>query len=291
MCSYFWPALYAVAIWWFSTGLILYLDSLPGRTFRWSMLGGTTVFLLALYQLGAGSNDTSVAGAYVGFTCGILLWGWQEMTFFMGQISGPMKTASRARPGSLRHFRDGVATSLYHELAIVVCAAVVVWFTWGAPNQLGRWTFLLLWAMRQSAKLNLFLGVLNLSDELLPERLGYLRSYMARKPMNLLFPVSVSTGTVLAVVLVQRAGLPGIQPQQAAGLTMLITLLVLGIVEHWFLMLPLPLAPLWTWLLRSFRNPEPLASMPARPPQDAARHLGEYGGACLRRPVQAATGP
>ncbi len=32
----------------------------------------------------------------------------------------------------------------------------------------------MLWAMRQSAKLNLFLGVRNLSDELLPPHLRYL---------------------------------------------------------------------------------------------------------------------
>ena len=39
------PVLYALFVWWFSTGLILYLDRLPRHTFRWSLLGAKVVFL------------------------------------------------------------------------------------------------------------------------------------------------------------------------------------------------------------------------------------------------------
>jgi putative photosynthetic complex assembly protein 2 len=42
------------------------------------------------------------------------------------------------------------------------------------PNQVGTGTFAVLWVMRISAKLNLFLGVRNLSEELLPPHLAYL---------------------------------------------------------------------------------------------------------------------
>jgi len=257
MSLYGYPALYALGVWWFATGLIIYLDCLPRHTFRWSMPAATAVFVIALYRLWASSADTSVPGAYAAFTYGVLIWGWQEMSFFTGQLTGPRKTASPARPGGLRHFWHGIETCLYHELAIIASAAAVVALTWGAPNQVGRWSFLLLWAMRQSAKLNVFLGVLNLSEEFLPEHLLYLRSYMARRPMNLLFPVSVTAGTVLAVSLVDRATASGIQPFRAAGLTFLIAMLGLGILEHWFLVLPLPLAPLWTWLLQFRRPAEP----------------------------------
>ena len=44
MSAFLLPALYALFVWWFSTGLIIWLDSLPPRTFRWSMLGGTALF-------------------------------------------------------------------------------------------------------------------------------------------------------------------------------------------------------------------------------------------------------
>ena len=40
----------------------------------------------------------------------------------------------------------------------------------------------------------MFLGVPNLTEEFLPEHLHYLKSFLSRKPMNLLFPVSVTAG-------------------------------------------------------------------------------------------------
>ena len=52
--------------------------------------------------------------------------------------------------------------------------------------------------MRLSANL----GVPNLAEELLPEHLHDLKSFLTRKPMNLLFPVSVTVSTLIAALLV-----------------------------------------------------------------------------------------
>ena len=46
-----WPIAYALLLWWFSTGTIFYLDSLPRRTFKWSMAGGTRTGFLMLGAL------------------------------------------------------------------------------------------------------------------------------------------------------------------------------------------------------------------------------------------------
>ena len=53
------------------------------------------------------------------------------------------------------------------------------------------WTFMPLWLMRTSAKLNVFLGGINLGEEFLPPHLRYLLSFMARRPMNVLMPLSL----------------------------------------------------------------------------------------------------
>lgn len=254
MAQFAWPALFALFVWWFSTGLIILLDNFPTRTFRWSMLGGTAVFAASLYQLSAGSTDTSLTGAYAAFTGAVLAWGWQEMSFFMGYVTGPRRTGCAAGCSGPRHFLHGVQACLYHELAIAATAAVIVAASWGGPNQVGTWTFLLLWGMRQSAKLNFFLGVLNLGEQFLPPHLGYLRSFMAKRPMNLLMPLSITGGTVLATILVQGARVPGIDDVQAAGLTFLITMLALAVLEHWMLVLPLPFERLWSWVLQ-WRRP------------------------------------
>ena len=276
------PALYALFVWWFSTGLIILLDNLPRRTFRWSMLAGTALLAVSLHRLGEGSADTTTAGAYAAFTYAVLVWGWHEMSFFMGYVTGPRRTASPPGSSGWLRFRHGVAACLYHELAIVATAAVIVAATWGAPNQVGTWTFMLLWGMRTSAKLNFFLGVLNLSEEFLPPHLAYLKGFLARKPMNLLFPVSVTVGTVITAVLVQRATEPGLSEFQVAGLAFLVTMLALAVLEHWFLVLPLPFSQLWSWVLQL----RPGGKVRAAP---AAPHDGECDDpAAASRPAYAA---
>ncbi len=138
-------------------------------------------------------------------------------------------------------------TLLYHELAIVAAAGAVVLLTWAEPNQTGTLAFLILMVMRISAKLNIFLGVPNLTDELLPERLRYLKSYFRTRSFNLLFPVSILGSTVVAVSLAQKA--LGAHGPEAVGFSMLFTLIALAILEHIFMIVPLPDAALWRWAI------------------------------------------
>ncbi len=243
---------YALFVWWFSTAVIILLDNLPRRTFRWSMGVGTAIFAVCLWRLAASAHDTSVAGAYAAFTYGVLAWGWQEMSFFMGIVTGPRRTGARRDASLGERFRDGVAACLYHELAIIGTAAVIVAVTWGAPNQAGTWTFMALWVMRQSAKLNVFLGVRNLGERFVPTHLQYLLTYMAKRPLNALMPFSITGGTVAAVLLAQRAG--SASASEAAAYTFVVTILALAVLEHWMLVLPLPFERLWSWVL-TFRRP------------------------------------
>ena len=75
MSDFGFPVLYALGLWWFSTGVVLYLDNLPGRTFRWTLIGGTVVLAIAIFGLVVSSASTSVVAAYVDFTCGVVFWG------------------------------------------------------------------------------------------------------------------------------------------------------------------------------------------------------------------------
>lgn len=245
------PALYAMFVWWFTTGAILLLDGLPRRTFAWSMLGATALALLALVGLDRSAESVSVAGAYCAFTCAIVVWGWIEIAFLLGFVTGPRTSASPPGCSEWRRFGNAVGAIAYHELAIVLAAAVIVVLTRDAPNQVGVWTFMILWVMRLSAKLNLFLGVRNLGDEFLPERMRYLRSFFLKRPMNLLFPVSVTAATTLAAILWKEAVAVTAGAFDAAALVLTATLLSLAILEHWFMVLPLPTTALWSWGLRS----------------------------------------
>jgi putative photosynthetic complex assembly protein 2 len=244
------PALYCLFVWWFSTGLIVFLNNLPQRSFKWSFGAFTAVALVCLYRLAQGSGDTSLAGAYAAFTYGVLVWGWHEMAFFMGFLTGPRKIAADPGCRFSTHFRQAVAACIDHELAILATGVAVLWACWGAANQIGLWTFMVLWGMRQSAKLNVFLGVLNLGEAFLPPHLSYLLSFMRRRRMNWLMPLSIGAGSAIVVRLVQLAGAAGNTPAHRAGLVFLVAMTALAVLEHALLVLPLPFTALWTWWLR-----------------------------------------
>jgi putative photosynthetic complex assembly protein 2 len=245
------PVIYALFIWWLSTGVIIYLDNLPQRTHRWSMLAATILLAAALHALHGISRDASVAGAYLAFTYGLLIWGWHEMSFFMGFITGPLREPCPADCTGWPRFVRALRACLYHELASLASGAAVVAATLDGANQVGTWTFMVLWWMRLSSKFNVFLGVRNLSAEFIPEHLAFIRSFLRQRPMNVLFPFSVTIATVVAVLLVQHAAAADISATAATGTTFIAVLLILAIAEHWFLVLPLPAAALWNWSVRA----------------------------------------
>ena len=199
------PAAVALIVWWLSTGIIIFLDLLPRRTHRASMIGMTVVTVAAIAGLAITSASTSVASIYLAFGCGVVIWGWHEMSFFMGFVTGPRRHACSRECGGWRHFLHGVQACLWHELAIKATAAIVLIATAGGPNQVGTWTFMILWAMRQSAKLNVFLGVRNLNEEFLPAHLRYISSFMRRRRMNWLMPFSLA-GRIVGELHPRRRG-------------------------------------------------------------------------------------
>jgi putative photosynthetic complex assembly protein 2 len=258
MSSVWLAAGFAVFMWWFSTGLVLLLDSLPRKTFRWSLFISTLLTIAALSALHTTARQTSLAGAYCAFTSALLVWGWHELTFLTGTITGPRRHALPAHVKGWPRFFASVQAILWHELAILAMGALIVALTWGEPNQVGTTTFVVLWVMRISAKLNLFFGVRNLSEEFLPAHLAYLASFFRRRRMNALLPFSVIGGSVVAGVLIAAAGAHAAAPAQAVGSALVATLLVLAIIEHLLLVLPIPATLLWRWAMR------PQALEPAR---------------------------
>jgi putative photosynthetic complex assembly protein 2 len=249
MSDALWPILFAVFIWWFSTGLVLLLDGLPRTTFRWSHLLSSVLAVMALVGLHRAAGQTDVASAYCAFTCALLVWGWHELSFLTGWVTGPRQRALDAGARGWQRFVQATATLLWHELAILATGVLIAALTWGEANQVGTATFAVLWLMRISAKLNVFLGVRNLSLQLLPAHLRYLGSYFRRRAMNLLFPWVVTAATVVAVVLVHEALAQPAGSAAAAGAWLVSTLLVLAIVEHWLLVLPLEATALWRWAM------------------------------------------
>ncbi len=243
------PVLLTLFIWWFSTGVILYLDGLPRSTYRWSFLGASLVALAALVGLVAMRDSNTMATAYCAFACAIFIWGWQEMAFLMGFITGTRHLPCPADATEPQRFIFATQAIVYHELALIATGLLIVAFTWGAANQVGAHTYFILWAMRLSAKLNLFFGVRNLYEKFLPDHLKHLESYFRKSTMNLLFPVSVTAASAVAAMLWYNAIAGSTSAFDITSHTLLATLLTLAVVEHWFLVLPVPAEAMWNWAL------------------------------------------
>jgi putative photosynthetic complex assembly protein 2 len=249
------PAAFAVLLWWFGTGAILFLDALPKRTFLWSVIGWAGLAGVGLAGMAMTADDESVTGAYVAFTGAILVWGLNEMAFLTGWVTGPRKTPSPAGTPAWTRTRHAVEAILYHELALVASGAAIALATAGGANRTGLLTFAVLWVMRLSAKINIHLGVPNPGEGFLPDHLRYLASWFTYRPMNPFFPGAMILALAAQAVIAWYALHPGATPGEATGLALVATLLALALVEHLFLVLPLPSAALWAWARRS---PDPL---------------------------------
>jgi putative photosynthetic complex assembly protein 2 len=224
-------------LWGGSTAVIFYLDSLPTHTFKWSMGAATLFLVIAFIAKWTFQGDTTIAGITISFSAGLLAWGWTEMALYMGYVTGPRKHGCASGCSGMAHFGHAISANLWHEIAIIVIAAAI----WVTGNSTATWCFVMLWLMHLSARLNVFLGVRNISAEFVPPHMDILKSFLRQRNMNPLFPLSCAALMVLICYL-------ALQPH-SFEVTMATTLAAIGLLEHVLLMLPLPIERMWHWSL------------------------------------------
>jgi len=239
---------FAVFLWWIGTGGILVAVGLPRRALGMAQAVSLPLLALGVIAFDWAAAQPGLAGVYVGFAAAIAIWGWHEFAFLTGAITGPRRTPCPPHAGEWERFRCAVAALAWHELALAGTALLLVALTWLDPNQVGLWAFLVLFFARISAKLNVFLGVPNLTESFIPDCLAHLKSYFRRRAMNLFFPVSI-TALMLAVGCWSERAWEATTPADLVGFTLLAGLTGLALIEHWLLVLPLRDAALWQWML------------------------------------------
>jgi putative photosynthetic complex assembly protein 2 len=244
------PFLFTIFVWWFSTGFILWLDRLAPKYFKWIMACSTLVLLSAFWGLYISGQTSSTASAYCAFTCALLIWAWQEIAFLLGYVTGSRRTPCPEGARGWQRARYAFEALNHHELALLLLFIGVMVCSFNSQNMTGFWTFVILWLMRQSAKLNIFFGVLNLNENFLPKHLKYLQTYFRRRSMNYLMPISIITSCLIVIPLWSDALIDGPQSFDMVSKTILATLLSLAIVEHLFLVLPVQIEFLWKWGFR-----------------------------------------
>jgi putative photosynthetic complex assembly protein 2 len=233
--------------WWFGTGAIFWLNGLPPRARRRSVAAASVLLVAAFVGITVSAHGTSAGAIYLSFACGLMVWAWVELTFLTGLITGPNRTPAPTGLSLAARFRLAVGAILWHELTILALTTLVFALSWGGETMTGAWTMLLLWAMRTSTKLNIFLGVRNTYAGLLPEHMRYLASHFSAGRMNPLFPPAFAAALLAAVLLFAAAAQAA--PIEATALAILGTLAALGALEHAFLVLPIRSEALWSWSL------------------------------------------
>ncbi|MCU0900852.1 MAG: putative photosynthetic complex assembly protein PuhE [Cypionkella sp.] len=259
-------ALSALFLWWFSTGIILWrvrrADNEGHDAHLWSVLLGLPLLLAGSAGLSHSLADPSAQGAYIAFLSALAVWGWVELAFLSGVITGPNLRPCPPDVGLPERFVRATATILWHEILLIGLLALLALLSQGAPNLFGLWTFAVLFFARLSAKLNLFFGVPRIHTEFLPRPLAHLSSHFRKGPVNtVVFPLSVTLLTFATGCWMERALAAPTNGAQV-GFTLLAALTALALLEHWFMVIPLPDQKLWRWMLPARKSP-PLPSLPS----------------------------
>ena len=150
---------------------------------------------------------------------------------------------------------------------MLLTAVMILMWVYGAggENGFGLWTFTTLYFARISAKLNLYFGVPRINTEFLPEALGHLASHFRISRLNWVFPVSITALTFATACWLERL-YAAQTAADIAGFALLTAITALALLEHWLMVLPLPDAKLWRWML-----PAP------KQPHDTTRPEGHHG--------------
>ena len=256
LLTLFSAVLFTVFLWWFTTGLII---AIYGRTRLLTQIGyvAATLAMLLSFVVILGTRDmTEPIAVIASVTCGVLIWGWLIMAYYLGYITGPGPRlgSDAVQPalltgGMLPRFRAALQFSLYHEVLAIGCAVLIALLTWGQPNQWALWIYLALWLMHSSAKLNVFFGVRNFRVTVLPDWMHHLDGLLGKRSSTPFFPLSVGIAVAVLALLVYHALITP-EPGTSIGALIVATMIGLGILEHVLLVLPVN-TMLWGWGIRA----------------------------------------
>ena len=244
--------LIAVFLWWFSTGILLwrvrFADNAGGDAHFRSVIYGLPMLFAGVVGLHMSLTDSSVSGTYYAFLSALGIWGWIELAFLSGTITGPNTHPCPANATLWDRFQRAVGTIAYHETLLITALILIAYVSYQMPNHFAALTFAVLFFARLSAKLNLFLGVPRINVEFLPRPLAHLASHFRQSKITGFFPIAVTALTFAAGCWMERAISAAADARQI-GFVLLSALTLLALLEHWFMVLPLPDQKLWRWMM------------------------------------------
>lgn len=242
------PFAAVILLWFMGTGLVAMIVHRLRRNFGPALIIAGLCAAAGLALVVVTAQSSTVLAAYASFVGGLLIWSWHEIGFLTGMVAGPNRTA--CPPGAPHWQRFSLATMalIHHELALAMTAGLLLALASVTANPTGAYCFALLLIFRLSSKLNIYWGVPNMSDELLPAHLAYLKSYFGPKRLSPMLVLSTVTIAGLALWFA-GAAFDADQPHAAVQAGLLCCLCLLAALEHLFLALPFRDSALWGWAM------------------------------------------
>ncbi|MEO0410341.1 MAG: putative photosynthetic complex assembly protein PuhE [Pseudomonadota bacterium] len=265
------PVLFVILIWWFSTGAVLWLATRSGghpnlRLSAMTLLGVFGIMGVSVSSFSS-SEAISPSTGYIGFLSALGVWAMIEFTFLTGMLTGPRSKPCPDDVSETERFRLAFHTISHHEYALVGALVSIGLISLPGGHLTSFATFALLWLLRISAKLTLFSGAPKFSLDLMPGKLAHMQTYFRRDKIGIVFWLStlLTTAAFAAAIFCFAAG--AVPPQYQVTAIMLTTLLGLGAIEHWFMVLPIADSALWQWAMPSRSNKQR-----SNQPQEHDRH-------------------
>ncbi len=244
------PFIVTVMIWFVATGLVAWADNRDRATFPKSLMIGGIGGIAGLLVILTVSQTVSVFAVYAAFVGALMVWGWHEIGFLTGAAAGPRREPASPGVRGVERLAEATATLIHHEVMLALTALLLISLSWTMPNQIGATVFVLLFGLRLSAKINMFVGVPNSTAEMLPPHLSYLKTYFGRNRMTLLLAGSIAAIGWVALWFGSLAWSAPLGSAEMVGASLLTTLCLLGALEHLFLALPFRDGMLWGWAFR-----------------------------------------
>lgn len=242
------PFLVVIVLWFVSTGLVASMNHRLRQSFgRGLVIAGICAFV-GLFLLVLTSQSTEIWAVYTSFIGGLMIWSWHEISFLTGAVAGTHREPLPIGTTGWQRFSLATMALIHHEIAIAMTAGLLLSLAAVTANPTGAYAFGLLAIFRLCSKLNIYQGVPNMSDELLPAHLAYLKSYFG--PKHLRPTLFLSIAAILGVALYFGiAAEQAMTAHEAVQSGLLCCLAFLAALEHFFFAIPFRDSRLWQWAL------------------------------------------
>ncbi|WP_379551874.1 putative photosynthetic complex assembly protein PuhE [Qipengyuania sp. DGS5-3] len=242
------PFAVVVALWFVSTGLVAMINHRMRQSLGRALIISGICAIVGLSLIALTSNAAATWAVYASFLGGLLIWSWHEISFLTGAVAGSHRAPCPADAVGWRRFSAATMALIHHEIALAMTAGLLLSLAAFTINPTGAYAFALLLVFRLSSKLNIYWGVPNMSDELLPKHLEYLKSYFGPKRLSPILPLSIAAIGGLALYFANGASSAATSAEMVQN-ALLCCLCSLAALEHIFLAIPFRDSALWQWAL------------------------------------------